>query len=710
MKQKQKASSPSAAASLQFSSIITMPKAQESIQAISLITSQKAVAEFIGTYMLIFFGSGSEFIALRTTLPLEGVALSWAIAVTAIVYTIGHISGSHINPATSIALAAIGKFPWKQVPVYALGQLLGAIFAGLTLRLLFGEDNVAILLTLPVGPKPASNLNVIAWEIIITFLFLLVICSTILHPGATKGFGGVAIGAIVFVNVIMAGPITACSMNPARSIGAAIVAHNFDKLWIYIISPIVGALGGCFLYYFLQISTEPKTEDLPKAASRADQTSLGHPNPAYSEAAVLTLFSCLQPLLRAEIRTALITMAKSLESARLNLLLNQKLVAEFIGTYMLIFFGSGSEFIAQKGLLPLQGVALSWALVVIAIVYTIGHISGSHVNPAASIALAVIGKLPWKLVPLYALAQLLGAIFAGLSLRLLFGGDNVDILSTVPVGPNPASDIKVVAWEIIVTFFFLFVICSSILHPAASKGFGGVAIGAVVFVDAIMAGSITGCSINPARSIAAALVTHNFHKLWIYIISPIIGAVAGSSLYYFLQIPTETEAEGLPKIASPACADVSELLVNALPRAEVFHSLVYKKRPIVDDDDERQPIYADQKRRSEESLSLHTIGYGFSSKVVVTFSGSHFPEHNLDFIFSQAPKVPSQWMYGSTLLLDPLIATSMAPGSLIVISVHFYLVVTRGSVEETHDRVSDHCVHQGVNLQQGVDVISTSRV
>ncbi|PKU80418.1 Aquaporin NIP1-1 [Dendrobium catenatum] len=274
-----------------------MAKSHESKQSY-LLTVQKLVAELVGTYMLILFGSGSEFIQAQKPnqdLSLAGVALSWAIAVTAIVYSIGHISGSHINPASSIALAFIGKFPWKLVPAYALAQLIGAMLAGLTLRLLFGGNQAYLLLTLPVGENPASDINVMAWEIIITFIFLFVICCSVLHPGAAKGFGGVAIGAVVFVNVIIAGiwkqvliaalalrPITGCSMNPARSVGAAIVAHNFHKLWIYIISPIIGAVGGCVLYYFLQISTKASTEDLPVAESRRIETTLGHPNPAYS--------------------------------------------------------------------------------------------------------------------------------------------------------------------------------------------------------------------------------------------------------------------------------------------------------------------------------------------------------------------------------------------------------------------------------------------
>ncbi|KAG0492599.1 hypothetical protein HPP92_005997 [Vanilla planifolia] len=235
------------------------------------------------------------------------------------------------------------------------------------------------------------------------------------------------------------------------------------------------------------------------------------------------------------------------------LLTIQKMVAELLGTYLLVFVGCGAAYIRKRDGITLTGVALTWALDVVAIVYAIAHISGSHINPAATLAFAVVGLFPWKLVLLYVMSQLVGAIFGSLTLRWLFDGEPARLMLTQPVGTNPASDLTVMAWEIIITFILLFVICESVLDPRASKGLGGMAIGAAVFVDVILAEDITGCSLNPARSIGPAIVNWNFSKLWIYIISPTIGAVAGTSLYSFLRLTREPETSNyIQNIRSPS--------------------------------------------------------------------------------------------------------------------------------------------------------------
>ncbi|KAK8952151.1 Aquaporin NIP1-1 [Platanthera zijinensis] len=208
----------------------------KSKEAAAFFISQKAVAELVGTYILVFFGCGSAFMEQRGNITLAGAALTWACAVGAVIYTIGHVSGAHINPAVTVAFATVGLFPWKQVAVYVMAQSVGSILASLTLQWLFGSGGASLMLTLPAGPNPAADLNVMAWEFIVTFVLLLVICSSALDPRAAKGFGGIAIGGAVFINITMAGPITGCSMNPARSFGPAVVNHNFRKLWICIVS------------------------------------------------------------------------------------------------------------------------------------------------------------------------------------------------------------------------------------------------------------------------------------------------------------------------------------------------------------------------------------------------------------------------------------------------------------------------------------------
>ncbi|PKA50763.1 Aquaporin NIP1-2 [Apostasia shenzhenica] len=217
-----------------------------------LITSQKLLSELLSAFLLVFIGCGSEFAAQRVDINLVGVALAWSVALTTIIYTLGHVS-SHVNPIVTVALAAVGQFPWKQVPGYVTAHVLGSTFACLLLRLLFNGERMTVMLSLPVGEPPASNLNVMAWEAIVAFILMLSISGSLADPRASKGFGGIAIGGALFAGVIVAGTKSGGSMNPAKSLAAAIVVGKFEKLWIYIISPIVGAVLASSFYAFLQL-------------------------------------------------------------------------------------------------------------------------------------------------------------------------------------------------------------------------------------------------------------------------------------------------------------------------------------------------------------------------------------------------------------------------------------------------------------------------
>ncbi|KAG6509940.1 hypothetical protein ZIOFF_027948 [Zingiber officinale] len=221
-------------------------------------TIQKAAAEFIGTYILIFIGCGSVFVNLSLSdIGLLGVAFAWGVVVTAVVYTIEHISGAHLNPAVTIATAVVSKLPWIIVPPYVVAQVLGSTLASFTLKWLFYGDPAEVMLTLP--SDGTNNLKAIAWEIALTFILMIVISGAAADGRSVKELSGVAIGAIVFVNAIIAGKVTGPSMNPARSLGPAIAAQKFDRLWLYIVAPVIGAVAGSTLYSFL---------DLPENSNR----------------------------------------------------------------------------------------------------------------------------------------------------------------------------------------------------------------------------------------------------------------------------------------------------------------------------------------------------------------------------------------------------------------------------------------------------------
>lgn len=209
------------------------------------------IVEFIATFIMVFAGCGAIVVETLTgALGHAGVALTWGFVIVALIYTFGHISGAHMNPAVSIAFTVMKEFDKKDLPFYIIAQVLGATFAALTLYLLFLEEaksmsELAYLgLTIPRG----SNGQLFIMEFILTFILMLVICGSAVHGKAIKSFAGLAIGLTVGLEAMFAGPITMASMNPARSLGPAIVSGNFETVWIYIIATILGAITAGFTF------------------------------------------------------------------------------------------------------------------------------------------------------------------------------------------------------------------------------------------------------------------------------------------------------------------------------------------------------------------------------------------------------------------------------------------------------------------------------
>jgi aquaporin Z len=201
---------------------------------------------------------------------------------------------------------------------------------------------------------------------------------------------------------------------------------------------------------------------------------------------------------------------------------SNKLLSEFLATFMLLFAGCGAVVInhASGGAITHLGIALVFGLVILAIVYAFGDVSGAHVNPAVTIAFAAAGRFPWREVPGFVVAQLLGALAACGLLRLLFPGDPT-YGATLPAGSEWQSFVL----EVVLTFFLMFVVLS-VSTGAKEKGItAGIAVGAVIALEAAFAGPISGASMNPTRSLAPALVSGHLEHLWIYIAAPLLGAL-----------------------------------------------------------------------------------------------------------------------------------------------------------------------------------------
>lgn len=201
-------------------------------------------------------------------------------------------------------------------------------------------------------------------------------------------------------------------------------------------------------------------------------------------------------------------------------------ISEFIGTFAMIFCGTGAMTINEVtgGDVSHVGIAMTWGFIVIAMIYAFGDISGAHFNPAVSIAFAFAKKFPWKEVPKYIIAQVLGALLASLLLWFLFPTSEF-YGATIPT----IDVMRAFVLEIILTFILMLTIINVSTGSKEVGVVAGIAIGGVVLLEAMFAGPVTNASMNPARSLAPALVSGNLEHLWLYILAPIIGAVLAIS-------------------------------------------------------------------------------------------------------------------------------------------------------------------------------------
>ncbi|KAK1583918.1 hypothetical protein Q3G72_028184 [Acer saccharum] len=256
------------------------PKQESPLITFTLPFMQKILAEVVGTYFLIFAGCASVAVNIDydKVVTHPGISIVWGLAVMVLVYSVGHISGAHFNPSVTIAFATCKRFPWKQVPAYVAAQVLGSTLAAGTLRLLFSGKQDHFVGTVPAG----SDMQSFVMEFIITFYLMFIISGVATdnravsshllshHFGLNLHIGelaGLAIGATVLLNVMFAGPISGASMNPARTLGPAIVSSQYKGIWIYMVAPILGAVCGAWVYNMVRYTDKPLREIAKSASS-----------------------------------------------------------------------------------------------------------------------------------------------------------------------------------------------------------------------------------------------------------------------------------------------------------------------------------------------------------------------------------------------------------------------------------------------------------
>ncbi len=213
--------------------------------------------------------------------------------------------------------------------------------------------------------------------------------------------------------------------------------------------------------------------------------------------------------------------------------------AEMVGTFALVFAGCGAIAVnANGGALGHVGVALTFGLVIMVMVYATGHLSGAHFNPAVTVAFASIGRFPWAHVPAYVGGQVVAALVAAFLLRFLFGTDG-NLGVTAPAGSIEQS----LVMEAVLTAFLMFVITAVATDARASGALAGVAIGGTVALGALFGGPVSGASLNPARSIGPAVAAGDPASLWIYLVGPALGAIAGAWIYRTLRCTDDPGAD-----------------------------------------------------------------------------------------------------------------------------------------------------------------------
>ena len=228
---------------------------------------RKLAAEAFGTFCLVFAGTGAVVVndATGGTVSHVGVALTFGLVVLAMVYAVGDVSGAHLNPAVTLGFFAARRFEGRSVVPYIAAQCLGAVLASATLRLMF-PASATLGATLPAGDATQSWVM----EFVLTLILMFVILSVSTGSKEKGVLAGVAVGAVIALEALFAGPVSGASMNPARSLAPAVVAGRLEHLWVYLTAPVAGALAGvvvCGVVHGPGGCCRPESVDAPPSLS-----------------------------------------------------------------------------------------------------------------------------------------------------------------------------------------------------------------------------------------------------------------------------------------------------------------------------------------------------------------------------------------------------------------------------------------------------------
>jgi aquaporin TIP len=216
----------------------------------------RAVAEFVGTFALIFIGVG----AIVAQADLVGVALAHGLVIAVMASAVGHISGGHFNPAVTVGFLITGRMVPRLAGIYIGAQLAGAVAAALMLRLLYPDD-APLDSGVPQVAAGFSSFSGMLLEAILTFFLVWVIFATAADPrGTFRSIAGLAIGLTITLDILAGGPITGAAMNPARALGPELIQGEWSDFWVYIIGPLLGGAAAALLYdrlYLRPVAPEP---------------------------------------------------------------------------------------------------------------------------------------------------------------------------------------------------------------------------------------------------------------------------------------------------------------------------------------------------------------------------------------------------------------------------------------------------------------------